>query len=324
MKTGKTPKMIVIVAFGGVQLLDVTGPADVFAKAEQRHPGSYKLIIASPAGGEVESNSGVVLGRTVALPDLPEGIDTLLVAGSDEENLRAVIFDDDLATWVKEKSAETRRLASVCTGAFVLAAAGLLDTRRATTHWHSCELLQQLCPAALVENDVIYTVDPPIYTSAGVTAGIDLALAMVEEDLGRAIAADIARELVLFVRRPGSQAQLSAGLEAQMNASNRLADLIPWIIEHPGVDLSVTALADRVGMSVRNFARNFLGHTGRTPARFVEQTRLDQARDFLEHSDWPLDRIAQRSGFGSLDALQRAFRKHYAMTPAAYRDSCKT
>jgi transcriptional regulator GlxA family with amidase domain len=323
MKTGKPPRTIVIIAFGGVQLLDVTGPSDVFAKAEQRHPGNYRLIIASPAGGDVVSNSGVVLGRTVALANVIGGIDTLLVAGSDEDDLRNAIFEDGLANWVQEKAPATRRVASVCTGAFVLAASGLLDSRRATTHWHSCQRLQQMCPAALIENDVIYTVDPPIYTSAGVTAGIDLALALVEEDLGRAIAADVARELVVFVRRPGSQAQLSAGLEAQANASNRLADLVTWIIDHPDADLSVTALADRVGMSGRNFARSFLGQTGHTPARFVEQTRLDHARDLLEHSDWPLDRVAQQSGFGSLDSLQRAFRKRFITTPGAYRDSCK-
>jgi transcriptional regulator GlxA family with amidase domain len=320
--TNKThPKTVVIIAFDGVQLLDVTGPSDVFAKVEQLRAGSYRLIIASPRGGEVVSNSGVVLARAVALADLTEDIDTLLVTGADEADLRTAIFTDGLGEWIKTASPSVRRVVSICTGAFVLAAAGLLDGRRATTHWHSCDLLQQMCPAANVEADVIYTVDAPIYTSAGVTAGIDLALALVEEDFGRAIAADVARELVLFVRRPGSQSQYSAGLAAQANASDRLKDLITWIIDHPDADLSVAALAAKAGMSERNFGRAFSTVAGQTPARFVEQTRVDHGRDLLEHSDWPLDRVAQRSGFGSTDALNRAFRKRLGMTPAQYRQA---
>ena len=318
--TSKThPKTVVIIAFDGVQLLDVTGPSDVFAKVEQLRAGSYRLIIASPRGGEVLSNSGVVLARAVALADLPEDIDTLLITGADEADLRTAIFGDGLGEWIKTASPSIRRVGSICTGAFVLAAAGLLDGRRATTHWHSCELLQQMCPAANVEADVIYTVDAPIYTSAGVTAGIDLALALVEEDFGRAIAADVARELVLFMRRPGSQSQYSASLAAQANAPDRLKDLITWIIDHPDADLSVAALAAKVGMSERNFGRAFSTAAGQTPARFVEQTRVDHGRDLLEHSDWPLDRVAQRSGFGSTDALNRAFRNRLGMTPAEYR-----
>lgn len=319
MATMARPKTVVIVAFDGVQLLDATGPSAVFAKLEQLRTDSYRLIIASPRGGEVISSSGLVLARTLSLTDLPDEIDTLLITGGDEADLRAAIFDDGLGEWVKIASPTIRRVGSICTGAFVLAAAGLLDGRRATTHWHSCDLLQQMCPAANVEADVIYTVDPPIYTSAGVAAGIDLALALVEQDYGRAIAAAVARELVLFVRRPGSQSQFSAGLAAQANAPDRLKDLITWIIEHPDADLSIAALAARVGMSERNFSRAFGKATKRTPARFVEETRFDHARDLLENSDWALERVAQRAGFGSTDALNRAFRKRLGRTPANCR-----
>jgi transcriptional regulator GlxA family with amidase domain len=317
------PKTVVIVAFDGVQLLDAIGPSAVFAKLEQLRSGSYGLIMASPRGGEVVSSSGVVLARTLSLADLPSEIDTLLITGGEEADLRTAIFDQGLGEWVKTASTNIRRVGSICTGAFVLAAAGLLDGRRATTHWHSCDLLQQMCPAAKVEADVIYTVDPPIYTSAGVAAGIDLALALVEQDYGRAIAADVARELVLFVRRPGSQSQFSAGLAAQANAPDRLKDLITWIIEHPDADLSIAALAARVGMSERNFSRAFGKITGKTPARFVEETRFDHARDLLHNSDWPLDRVAQRAGFGSTDALNRSFRKRLGVTPAKCRDGSR-
>ena len=319
MTFARQSKTIVIIAFDGVQLLDVTGPADVFAKADQLRPDSYRLIITSPTGGEIVTNSGLTLSRAIPLAVVKDDIDTILVAGGDEAALRRAIYEQGLADWLTDASVNTRRIGSVCTGAFALAAAGLLDGRRATTHWHSCDLLQQMCPAARVETDVIYTIDTPVYTSAGVTAGIDLALALVEEDFGRAIAAEVARELVLFVRRPGGQSQLSAGLAAQANASSRLGDLIPWIIDHRDADLSVSALAERSGMSERSFARNFREQTGQTPARFVEQTRLDHVCDLLENSDWPLERLAQRSGFGSVDALQRAFRRRYAMTPSEYR-----
>lgn len=312
-------KTIVIIVFDGVQLLDVAGPMDVFAKLEQVYPGSYSTTIASLHGGDVVTNSGVVLGGTVSIADLSLPCDTILIAGGDEADLRKAIYGEGLGQWVSAQASTTRRIGSVCTGAFVLAAAGLLDGRKATTHWHSSTLLQQLCPQARVEHDVIFTVDPPIYTSAGVTAGIDLALALVEEDYGRAKAMEVARELVVFMRRPGGQAQLSASLEAQSQASNRMADLLTWIFDNPTEDLSVTALAARMGMSERNFSRSFRRQAGDTPARYVERTRADLARSFLETSDWPLERIAERSGFGSVDSLQRAFKHRFCMTPVEWR-----
>ncbi len=315
-------KTVVLVAFEGVQMLDVVGPSDVFGKVEQLRSGSYQLVVASPIGGEVRSNSGLVLSRTISLAELSGSIDTVLIAGSDEAGLRSVINDTGLVDWIKRaKASGACRVGSVCTGAFVLAAAGLLEGKRATTHWSSCAELARLCPSTLIEAASIYTVDPPIYTSAGVTAGIDLALAMVEEDFGRAIAAEVARELVLFLRRPSRQPQLSAGLVAQTSTSNRLQDLITWIVDNPAADLSVNTLADRAGMSERNLARVFRHQTGATLSRFVEQTRLEHSRDLLENSDWSLDRIAERAGFGSIDAFRSAFRRRYQSTPGEYRNT---
>jgi transcriptional regulator GlxA family with amidase domain len=210
-------------------------------------------------------------------------------------------------------------MGSVCTGAFALGAAGLLDGRRATTHWRACGLLQELVPAARVEPDALHTFDGGVCTSAGVTAGIDLSLALAERDLGREVAAQVARDLVVFLRRPGGQSQFSAGLAAQAEASDRMSDLIAWMVEHPERELSVPALAKRMAMSERNFSRVFAREAGLTPAKFVERARVDRARVYLEDSDWALKQLAERSGFGSIDGLQRAFKRLLGVTPAEYR-----
>jgi len=320
MLVDKKLKTVVIVAFNGVQVLDVTGPSSVFSSVERDRPGSYKIVIASPHGGTIETNSGVTLANTVPLTDLPSEIDTILVAGGDEDSLLTAVNEDGVADWIETTTPTVRRMGSICTGAFILAAAGLLDDRRATTHWFSCQRLQALCPAAEIDSQAIFTVDPPIYTSAGVTTGIDLALALVEADFGNAQSAKTARDLVVFIRRPGNQNQLSAGLIAQEKANGRIKELLTWIIEHPTADLSIPALASQVGMSERNFARAFKRETGRTPAWLVEQIRLERVTDMLERSDWPLAKIAQQSGFGSVDALQRGFRRKMGTTPTAYRD----
>lgn len=319
MMRKSSTKTIVIVAIDGAQILDITGPSEVFSKVERHRPGSYQLVIASPKGGEIVTNSGLALSQTIPLAEIPNTIDTLLIAGGDEAELRTAIFTDGLADWIKNAAPGVRRVGSVCTGAFVLAAAGLLDGRRVTTHWRTCALLQELCPAALVQTNVIYAIDPPIYTSAGITAGIDLALALVEEDLGREIATHIARELVLFIRRPGSQSPFSAALDAQANASDRLQELIVWIVDNLDADLSISSLSKKASMSERNFGRTFKQQVGCTPARFVERVRVEHVCDLLQRSDWPLERVAQRAGFGSIDGLQRAFRRHMGTTPAKYR-----
>lgn len=318
-RNARATRTVVLVAFEGVQQLDVTGPASVFSTASFFRPGAYQVLIASPRGGTLATASSVAFADTVALARLPRRLDSVLVAGGGEDALYQAILGDGVGAWLAKVAPSVRRIGSICTGAFALAAAGLLEGRRATTHWRACGLLQEMVPSARVEPDAIHTFDGPICTSAGVTAGIDLALALVEQDLGRAVAAEVARELVVFLRRPGGQSQFSAGLAAQAGASDRMGELIAWIMDHPDADLSVPALAARAAMSERNFARVFVRETGQTPARFAEQARLDRARSFLETTDESLEQIAARSGFGSLDALQRAFRRHLRVTPSAYR-----
>lgn len=310
---------VVLVTFEGVETIDIAGPASVFSKAEQLRPGSYRLHIASPAGGPVSTNGGLSIAATLPLRELPATIDTLVVAGGDEPGVRAIVAQGDLVDWVAEAAPRMRRVASVCSGAFVLAAAGLLDGRQATTHWSACDLLQALRPQVDVQRERIYVRDGPVWTSAGVTTGIELALALVEDDLGREVAMEIARRLALPLLRGGEQPQLSPALQAQAAATHRLRELVVWIDNHLQETLSVEALAERAQMSPRHFARAFAAETGSTPARFVEQARVAAATRLLRQTRWTQEKIAQHSGFGSVDALQRAFARTHGVTPAAYR-----
>ena len=338
-KTANTPKTlapvearrtIVVVAYEGCQSLDVTGPWEVFSKANGFCQSAgralpYRLLLASPEGGPVTSNSGLQLGPTTALSALRGEIDTVLVVGGNDAVLEQPGSVPKLIPWLQRRAPQVRRMGSVCTGAFALAAAGLFDGRRVTTHWQYCGRLAAMFPAVLLEPDAIFVADPPFYSSAGITAAIDLSLALVEADLGQALALQVARDLVLYLRRPGGQSQYSAGLQAQIQASKsgkvgqRLGDLLSWMAEHPAVDLSICALALRVHMSERHFARLFLSETGQTPARFVEALRLDRAKSHLEQTSWPLARVAQRAGFGSVDSLQRSLKRHSGITPEQYR-----
>ena len=311
---------VVLVAFDGVEAIDVAGPASVFSKAEQLRPGSYRLHIASPAGGNVLTNGGLSFAGTHTLQQLPAAIDTLIVAGGDEPGVRAAILEQGISAWIAQVAPRTRRIASVCSGAFALAAAGLLDGREATTHWRACDQLQALRPQVRVQRDRIYVHDGPVWTSAGVTTGIELALALVEDDLGHAVSMEIARTLALPMLRGGEQPQLSQALEAQAAASHGLRELVAWIGTHPQAHLSVEALAARVQMSPRHFARAFAAETGCTPARFVEQTRVAAAAQLLRQTRWTQERIASRSGFRSVDALQRAFARQHGLTPHAFRE----
>lgn len=312
---------VVLVAFDGVEAIDIAGPASVFSKAERLHPGSYRLHIASPAGGNVLTNGGLSFAATCTLRRLPAAIDTLIVAGGDEPGVRSAIVEQRMGAWLAEAAPRVRRIASVCTGAFALAAAGLLDGREATTHWRACDQLQALRPQVRVRRERIYVHDGPVWTSAGVTTGIELALALVEDDLGHAVSMEIARTLALPMLRGGEQPQLSQALEAQAAASHRLRDLLAWIGTHLQDDLSVEALAGRVQLSPRHFARAFAAETGSTPARFVEQARVAAAAQLLRQTRWTQDRIASRSGFRSVDALQRAFARQHGVTPHAYREA---
>jgi transcriptional regulator GlxA family with amidase domain len=324
-KPGHPAKQIVVIGYDGVQALDVVGPMEVFAIANQhapQHIPRYEITLASPAGGFVTCSSagGIRFGDAVALDSLPDRIDTIIVAGGSEDGLRGLIFETSMLQWLNSRHATTRRFASVCTGAFVLAAGGFLDGKRATTHWNSVALLKELRPQVEVVPDAIFVAEPPIFTSAGITAGIDLCLALVEADCGAQTALSVARQMVLFMRRPGGQSQFSAGLAAQVKATPRLRRLLNEVLEDPTGDLSGPALAARAGMSERTFSRSFRKETGSTPAQFVEEARIERAKTLLGTSDWPLARIAECSGFGSLHALHRAFQKRLSSTPSFYRD----
>jgi len=311
---------VVLVGFAGVEPLDLVGPMSVFARAEALVPGAYSIRIAAPEGGILAARSGLSLAGILPLEAIDQPVDTLLVAGGGEDAIRHAALNGDLVRWVIERSQHTRRIGSICTGAFVLGAAGLLDGRTATTHWAAAAILQSHFPAARVDPDAIYLIDGPVCTSAGVTAGIDLALALVEDDLGHAVATEIARDLVLFLRRSGGQRQFSATLATQARHVDRFADLLLWMADHPEADLSVPALAARSAMSERTFARRFAREVGQTPAQHVLNLRLEHARRLLEATSWKLERIAQRSGFRTADTLHRMFRRELGLTAAAYRE----
>lgn len=312
-------RSVVLVAFNGVESIDVAGPASVFAKATELISGSYRVTLATPAGGEIQTNAGFSLAGTQALEQVAIPIDTLIMAGGDELALREAIIDQGVGNWVARVAPSTRRVASVCTGAFALAAAGLLDKREATTHWNACDTLKKLSPQTRVRNDRIYVRDGNVWTSAGVTTGIDLALALVEDDLGHSVAVTIARALALFMVRGDSDPQLSPTLLAQADASKRVRDLLAWIAGNLAENLSVDLMAARATMSPRNFSRTFTEEIGVTPARYVAKARLDQATAFLAQTSWPQAKVAQRSGFNSPDAMQRAFFSEFGITPAKYR-----
>jgi transcriptional regulator GlxA family with amidase domain len=309
-----------LVGYTGVQSLDLSGPFEVFSMAN-RFGGvrAYEPILASPTGGVIQCNSGLELSGAKALADLPLDLDTILVGGGDEPGLLSM-RDRGVLEWLAARAATTRRVGSVCSGAFVLAAAGVLDGRRATTHWEVCDELRAFRPAVQVEPDAIFVADPPFYTSAGVTAGIDLCLSMVEADCGPDLALKVARNLVLFMRRPGGQTQYSSSLNVQAAATPRLRMLISEVNADPAGDLSLPSLADRAGMTERTFSRVFKKETGVSPAAFVEIARVNRAKALLETSDWPLARVAERAGFGSLDGLHRAFQKRCGTTPGDFRE----
>ncbi|MDO7836274.1 DJ-1/PfpI family protein [Sphingobium sp. HBC34] len=311
---------IVLVGFAGVEPLDLIGPLSVFARAETLVPGSYSIRIAAPEGGIVVAQWGVSLAEVVPLDEIEGPIDTILLAGAVEDAIRVAATHHALVQWVVDQRDQTRRIGSICTGAFILGAAGLLDGRRATTHWAAAAELQRYFPAASVEPDAIYVIDGPLCTSAGVTAGIDLALALVEDDLGHAVATQIARDLVLFLRRPGGQRQFSATLATQTGYSDRFAELLVWMADNPAADLGVSTLAARSAMSERSFARRFARDVGQTPARHVLALRLEHACRLLETTSWPLDRIADRSGFRTADTFHRTFRQEIGLTPGSYRE----
>jgi transcriptional regulator GlxA family with amidase domain len=334
---------VVILIYPGVQSLDVTGPLEVFNGAREllawhervagKQPGQpsgpsgtapsarpergYRVHVVSPDGVPVVTSSGLTLVPDATMDEAPARIDTLLIAGG--AGSEALCADRAVLDWIAARARRARRVTSVCTGAFVLAAAGLLDGRRATTHWASAAELARRHPHVRVDADPIFVRDGNIWTSAGVTAGMDLALALVEEDHGREAALTIARHLVLFLRRPANQSQFSATLAAQAPARSSLRDVQRFAVEHLASDLSVEALAARAHMSPRHFARSFRAETGITPARYVERLRLEAARRALEDTREPLAQVAADCGFGTPETMRRTFLRALGVGPAEYR-----
>ncbi|MFD4865520.1 GlxA family transcriptional regulator [Streptomyces sp. NPDC058412] len=308
---------VLVVLYDGVQSLDVTGPVEVFA-AVARFPGlaGYRIATVSPGGAPVRTSSGLTLVPDGDLESARPGAGTtLLVPGG----RYTADFEPRLTDWLRAHGGGAERLVSVCTGGLLLAEAGLLDGRRATTHWYACEQMARDYPAVVVEPDPIYVRDGPVATSAGVTAGIDLALALVEEDHGKDVALAIARHLVVFLHRPGNQAQFSAQLAAQTARREPLRDVQQWITEHPDGDLSVEALAARARLSPRHFARAFQTETGVTPGRYVERVRVEHARRLLEEGSSGIAQVARACGYGTPEALRRAFVKTLGQPPTEYR-----
>jgi transcriptional regulator GlxA family with amidase domain len=312
---------IVILAYEGVQLLDVTGPIEVFEAARERG-ADYRVLVASPDGSDILAGSRTRLGADVAFAELPRRIDTLVVPGAPD--WRAIAGDPGLVATVVDAARRSRRTASVCAGAFVLAAAGLLDGRRATTHWELATDLARNYPQIRVDADAIFLADGPIHTSAGVTSGIDLCLALVEADHGAELARDVARHLVVFMQRPGGQAQFSVRLDLATTAQSPLRHVIDDVVRDPTADHSLEALSERAGFSVRHLTRVFQRELGVTPGRFVESVRVEAAKARLQRSDEPLATIARASGFGSDETMRRAFWRELSATPAAYRERFRT
>ena len=319
MNVKPKPRKIVIVALPGVQLLDVAGPLDVFAEANvQAGHQAYALLVAAAEPGPIHSSSGVRL-----MPDriidrgFQESIDTLLIAGC--PNAADGPADGMVIDWLRRRASKTRRFGSVCSGAFFLAAAGLLDGRRVTTHWAVADRLAEKFPSVSVDRDAIYVTDGKLRTAAGVTAGLDLALALVEEDLGREIAMKVASQLVMFFKRPGGQMQYTRKGEAVPTGRSALQELQRWIAANPGLDHSVASLAERMELSPRHFARLFRAEVGITPATWVEEARVNAARRLLELGSEAPKQVAMHCGFADADTLRRAFARHVGVTPAEYR-----
>jgi transcriptional regulator GlxA family with amidase domain len=316
------PRRILFVVFPGVQILDVAGPLQMFAGADDERSGSYERVVAAPSAGQIASSSGFTFFADRAVDEIDarflRGTDTMIIAGGDER-IAAHLREGRITELVKRAHGRVRRIASVCTGAFFLAAAGVLDGKRAATHWKAVERLRTFRPQIEVDADSIYVRDGAIWTSAGVTAGMDLALALIEEDLGREVALEVARRHVVFRIRPGGQAQFSAELTAHGAADGALERLSRAVLAQPGADWRIENMATNAGMSARSLSRAFAKTLHTSPAAFVERVRVDAARRALVESAAPIDRIARECGFGSLRRLDRAFRRALSVSPSAFR-----
>jgi transcriptional regulator GlxA family with amidase domain len=309
---------VLIVLFDGVQSLDVTGPLEVFAGAREAvGPAAYEITTASVGAAPVRTGSGLAIRPDRDLLD--SGTPHTVIVPGGPGSRRPAPELAGLVGWLRHTAAGAERIVSVCTGAFLLAEAGLLRGRRATTHWANCALLAERYPDVTVVPEPIFVRDGNVATSAGVTAGIDLALTLVEDDHGRDTALAIARQLVVFLRRPGNQTQFSAQLRAQVAQREPLREVQVWITEHPGDDLSVDALAARARLSPRQFARAFTAETGTPPGRYVDRVRLEAARRLLEDTRDGVEEISRRCGYHTPEAMRRAFQQALRVSPAEYR-----
>lgn len=311
------PQRIAVVAYEGLEALDLTGPWEVLHSAGLIAGGPPELLCLTSDGGDVNSSSGLAYRGDAAIDDV-DGVDTLIVAGG--LGVRRAAGDERLVAGIARLAASARRTAGVCTGAFLLAEAGLLTGRRVTTHWAYCDRLAAEVPEAEVDPDPIFVRDGNVLTSAGVTAGMDLALALAEEDHGREVALQTARMLVVYARRPGGQSQFSVQLERGTASDPPLRDLQSFIAEHPEADLSAGALAGRLHLSERQLSRVFRRELGTTPADYVESVRVEAARSLLETEAEPLESIAARAGFASAEVMRRAFHRRLGASPREYRD----
>jgi transcriptional regulator GlxA family with amidase domain len=310
-------RRLAFVIFPRFQLLDAAGPISAFEIAERCRPGAYTPQILAPAGGAVASTAGAAM---LAEPLCDGPFDTIVVAGG--EGTRDWDDNQALVAWLKREAPRARRVASICSGAFLLAEAGLLDGKRATTHWGNTEGFARRYPQVDLQPDRIFTRDGEIWTSAGITAGIDLALALIEDDLGAQVARRTAQQLVVHHRRPGGQSQFSALLDSG-GVHGRFAELMDWMRERLGEPLSVERLADAAAMSPRHFARAFHAETGLTPAKAVERLRLEAARLRVETTAEPIDRVAEAVGFGDPERMRRAFLRAFGQPPQAIRRAAR-
>ncbi len=323
-KTGR-PRRIAFLIYPNCDVIDVCGPCDAFHYAQMFLPRfgksgerAYQCDIIAAAPGLVRTSCGIHLAANQSYRDASDDLDTLIVAGG-VANKEEAASDAALIEWVRLSASRARRVASICTGAFILAAAGLLDNRRVTTHWMFAELLAKAYPSIKVDSRLIFARDGNVYTSGGISAGIDLALGLIEEDLGREVALTVARMLVVFPRRPNGQSQFSGYVTSCESDRPEICKLQAWILGNPGADLSVTALADRAAMSTRNFSRLFRNEIGATPAQFVEWARADAARWKLEESRSSIERIAEECGFGTSERMRRTFQRLFDVSPLEYR-----
>jgi transcriptional regulator GlxA family with amidase domain len=304
------------------EIIDLCGPFDAFyyanfASLRLGRPSPYQCVILAATPGRVRTKCGLEIGPTHSYTEYSENLDTLIVIGG--ENYHEFGKDEALVGWVRSVAPRVRRVASICSGAFILAAAGLLDHKRATTHWICAEALRDAFPLVQVDANLIFSRDGNVYTSGGVTSGIDLALALVEEDLGQEIALLVSRIMVAFPHRPGGQSQFSGYFSLGEVTRNEIGELQGYILSNPTANLSIVALAARMEMSPRNFSRLFKKETGQTPARFVERARADAARSKLEQTLKPIETIAEVCGFNNIEQMRRAFQRHFDASPADYR-----